>query len=146
MGSATDGHHTAGVRHSAGAVGLGAVGVEQPAMSLLSEEIGRLTTIREHHRRLAARLLLVSLATLLVGAVGTVVMFLAERHAQGTQIHSIGGAAFFTATQLLTVSSSMTNPLTPAGRVADVVLEGWAVVVVAGSAGAIASFFQSSDR
>ena len=115
-------------------------------MSLLSEEIGRLTTIREHHRRLAARLLLVSLATLLVGTVGTVVMFLAERHAQGTQIHSIGGAAFFTATQLLTVSSSMTNPLTPAGRVADVVLEGWAVVVVAGSAGAIASFFQSSDR
>jgi len=32
-----------------------------------------------------------------------------------------------------------------AGRVVDVFLEVWAVIVVAGSAGAIASFFQSAD-
>ncbi len=115
-------------------------------MSLLGEEIGRLTTVGEHHRRLAARLLLVVIATLAIGLVGTVVMFFAERHAKGTQIHTIGQAAFFTATQLLTVSSSMTNPLTPLGRLVDAVLEGWAVIVVAGSAGAIASFFQTSDR
>jgi hypothetical protein len=115
-------------------------------MSMLGEEISRLTTVGEHHRRLAARLLLVVVATVLVGTIGTVVMFLAERRAHGTQIHTIGQAAFFTATQLLTVSSSMTNPLSPVGRAADVVLETWAVIVVAGSAGAIASFFQSSDR
>ena len=44
--------------------------------------------------------------------------------------------------QLLTVSSQLKNPLTATGRVTDVVLEIWAVLVVAGSAGAIADFFQ----
>ena len=48
--------------------------------------------------------------------------------------------------QLLTVSSQIKNPLTAWGRVVDVVLEIWAVIVVAGSAGAIASFFQTADR
>ena len=115
-------------------------------MSLVGEEINRLTTVGEHHRRLAARLLLVVICTAIVAAAGTVGMFLSERHAQGTQIHSLGSAAFFTISQLLTVSSSMTNPLSPAGRVIDVLLEAWAVIVVAGSAGAIASFFQSADR
>ena len=48
--------------------------------------------------------------------------------------------------QLLTVSSQIRNPLTAGGRVVDVGLELWAVIVVAGSAGAIASFFQAADR
>ena len=47
--------------------------------------------------------------------------------------------------QLLTVSSQLKNPLSSAGRIVDIFLEIWAVVVVAGSAGAIASFFQSHD-
>ena len=64
----------------------------------------------------------------------------------GSQIRTIGQAFFFSTVQLLTVSSQMPNPVTPVGRVVDVVLEVWAVIVVAGSAGAIASFFQSSDR
>jgi hypothetical protein len=67
-------------------------------------------------------------------------------HPSSTEIYTIGQALFFVTTQLLTVSSSMANPLTVAGRVVNVVLELWAVLVVAGSAGAIASFFQSSDR
>ena len=60
--------------------------------------------------------------------------------------HTPGQPAFFTETQLLTVSSSMNNPLTPTGRFVDVILEAWALVVVAGSAGAVASFCQSIDR
>jgi hypothetical protein len=47
--------------------------------------------------------------------------------------------------QLLTVSSQIKNPVTPWGRAVDVVLELWAVLVVAGSAGAIAAFFTSAD-
>jgi hypothetical protein len=47
--------------------------------------------------------------------------------------------------QLLTVSSQVRNPFTPGARIVDVGLEVWAVIVVAGSAGAIASFFQSAD-
>ena len=46
--------------------------------------------------------------------------------------------------QLLTVSSQLKNPLTTVGRVTDVVLEVWAVLVVAGSAGAMADFFQNA--
>ena len=114
-------------------------------MSLIGEELGRLTTVGEHHRRLAARLALVVIATLVVDAVASVIMFFAERHAKGTQISTIGQAAFFVTTQLLTVSSSMTNPLTPAGRIVDVLLEVWGVLVVAGSAGAVASFYRSAD-
>ena len=97
----------------------------------------------ERHRRLLARLALILLATLVVDAVGSVLIYFFERHAQQTEITSFGDAVFFTTVQLLTVSSQLKNPLTSAGRVVDVVLEVWAVVVVAGSAGAIASFFQS---
>jgi hypothetical protein len=62
-----------------------------------------------------------------------------------TDIHSVGDALFFTTVQLLTVSSQIKNPLTVGGRIVDVILEIWAVIVVAGSAGAIATFFQSAD-
>jgi hypothetical protein len=72
-------------------------------------------------------------------------MFLLERHEKGTQIATPGQALFFTTVQLLTVSSQIKNPLTPAGRVIDVLLELWAVTAVAGSAGAVASFFQTGD-
>ncbi len=115
-------------------------------MSLLGEELTRLTTVEERHRRLLARMLLVVIATLVVAALGTVAVYVAERHAAGTQIHTFGQAAFFTITQLLTVSSSMKNPITPAGRAIDIALESWAVIVVAGSAGAIASFLQTGDQ
>jgi hypothetical protein len=114
-------------------------------MSTIGEELSRLTTVEEHHRRLAARLVLVAGATLILDVAASLVMFVAERHAGGTQIHTIGQAFFFVTTQLLTVSSSMANPLTVLGRIVDVILELWAVLVVAGSAGAIASFFQSCD-
>jgi hypothetical protein len=48
--------------------------------------------------------------------------------------------------QLLTVSSQIRNPFTPLGRIVDIVLEIWAVLVVAGSAGAFAAFLQDADR
>ena len=47
--------------------------------------------------------------------------------------------------QVLTVSSSLKNPLTVAGRVLDVVLELWAVFVITAVAGSFASFFHSGD-
>ena len=99
----------------------------------------------ERHRRLFSRLLLVLLATLAIDAVGSVLVYFLERHAKGTDVKTVGDAVFFTTVQLLTVSSQLKNPLTPGGRVVDVFLEIWAVIVVAGSAGAIASFFQTAD-
>ena len=60
-------------------------------------------------------------------------------------LESIGDAAFFTAAQLLTVSSSMPNPVTGAGRVIDIALEMWSVFVITAVAGSFATFFSSGD-
>ena len=120
-------------------------GWDDPYVSAIGEELGRLLTYQEHHRRLLARLALIVIATAAVDLFAAVALYLLERHAKGTEIKTLGQAAFFTTVQLLTVSSQMKNPLTVPGRVIDVALELWAVTVVAGSAGAIATFFQSSD-
>ena len=48
--------------------------------------------------------------------------------------------------QLLTVSSQITNPLTSGGRIVDVVLQAWAVIVVASIGGSFAAFFLSGDN
>jgi hypothetical protein len=109
-------------------------------------ELRRLATWEERHRRLVSRLLVVLAATAVVDAIGTVLVYVFERNVKGGDIHTFGDALFFTTVQLLTVSSQIRNPLTPAGRIVDVVLEIWAVIVVAGSAGAIATFFQSADN
>jgi hypothetical protein len=114
-------------------------------MRALRDELDRLFSFEERHRRLAARLALLALATVVVDLVGSVVMYLLEHAAKGTEIATLGQAVFFTTVQLLTVSSQIKNPLTPAGRMVDVILELWAVIAVAGSAGAVASFFQSGD-
>jgi hypothetical protein len=111
----------------------------------LRDEVGRLLSYEEHHRRLVARLSLVVIATGIVDLIGAVTMYALEHEVKGTEIKTFGQAVFFTTVQLLTVSSQIKNPLTAVGRVVDIALELWAVVAVAGSAGAIASFFQSCD-
>jgi len=102
------------------------------------------------HHRLVSRLGLVVLLTLAVDLVGTLLVYALEHGKAGTdvdiQIKTLFDAFFFTTVQLLTVSSQLRNPVTAAGRVVDVVLEVWAVIVVAGSAGAMAAFFQGADR
>jgi ion channel len=111
----------------------------------MPEEWRRILSWEARHRRLVDRLTFVITATLVVDLLATVGIYFLERHASGTEVKSFGDALFFTTVQLLTVSSQLKNPLTTWGRVVDVGLELWAVVVVAGSAGAIAAFFQSSD-
>lgn len=112
---------------------------------MMRQELGRLTTVSRRHRVLGTHLLLIVIATLVVDLVGTTFMYFLERHAPGTDIHSVFHAFFFTTVQLLTVSSQMKNPVTDAGRVVDIFMEIWAVLVVAGSAGAFANFVQSPN-
>jgi hypothetical protein len=112
---------------------------------MIREELKRLGTWEERHRRLFSRLLLVLMLTVLVDGIGTVLVYFFERNVTQTDVHSLFDAFFFTTVQLLTVSSQIKNPLSVAGRVVDIFLEIWAVLVVAGSAGAIASFFQTGD-
>jgi len=118
---------------------------EAPFVGAVSEELRRLSSFEERHRRLLARLTLVVAATAVVDACGTAVIYFLERHAHGTEVQSVGQAFFFTTVQLLTVSSQLKNPITPAGRALDIALELWAIIVVAGAAGAIAAFFQNAD-
>jgi hypothetical protein len=112
---------------------------------MIGEELRRLMTWEERHRRLVSRLMIVLGLTIVVDAIGTMLVYFFERDVKPTEIHTVFDAFFFTSVQLLTVSSQIKNPLTLAGRILDLFLELWAVLVVAGSAGAIASFFQTGD-
>ena len=93
------------------------------------------------HRHLGERLKAIALATLGVDAIGSVLVYLFERHADRTEITNFGDAAFWTTTQLLTVSSQLPNPISTGGRIVDVFLQIWAISVVASLAGAFGAFF-----
>jgi hypothetical protein len=106
------------------------------------DESSRLFTYSDHHKRLVFRIFLVIAITAVIDLCCSFAIYYLERHGPQTEIKSWGQALFFTTVQLLTVSSQLKNPVTPGGRALDVFLELWAVLVVAGSAGAIAAFYQ----
>ncbi len=112
---------------------------------MLREELGRLGKWEERHRRLVARMGLAFGLTLLVDAVGSVLVWKLESNVRRGDIHHFGDAVFFTTVQLLTVSSQIKNPLTAWGRVVDVILEIWAIFVVTAVAGSFAAFFSTGD-
>jgi hypothetical protein len=112
---------------------------------VIREELSRLFTVGERHRRLFARLVIAFGLSTVVFAVCTVLIWVFESGQKGGNINGIGDAAFFCAVQLLTVSSSMTNPVTSAGKIIDVGLEAWAIFVVTAVAGSFATFFSSGD-
>jgi hypothetical protein len=112
---------------------------------VIREELSRLFTIGERHRRLFARLVIAFGLSVVVFAVCTVLIWVFESGQKGGNIHGFGDAAFFCPVQLLTVSSSMTNPVTSVGKIIDVGLEAWAIFVVTAVAGSFATFFSSGD-
>jgi hypothetical protein len=112
---------------------------------VIREELGRLFAFEERHRRLLARLVIAVGLTLLVAVVGSILIYHFESGKKGSDVHGFGDAVFFTLVQLLTVSSSVKNPITGAGKVIDVALEAWAIFVVTAVAGSFASFFTSGD-
>jgi hypothetical protein len=93
------------------------------------------------HLHLRSRIVAVTAATILVDAVASVLILLFERHAHGTEITNLGDALFWTSTQLLTVSSQLPNPITAPARVLDVLLQAYAISVVAVLAGSFGAFF-----
>jgi len=113
---------------------------------MIREELRRCTHWEERHRRLISRIVIALGLTLVVDVGASIVMWLLESDARGTDIHGLGDAFFFSTAQLLTISSQLKNPVTVAGRVVDITLEVWAVVVVASLGGSFASFFTSGDR
>ena len=95
------------------------------------------------HQFLRSRLTFLIVTTLALDLVASVLMYLLEHDARGTDFHTFGGALFWVSAQLTTVSSQMSNPVTPAGRVLDLFLELWAISVVATAAASIAAFFHA---
>jgi len=83
--------------------------------------------------------------TVVVNVVGALLIWNWESGIKGSDIHGFGDALFFTSVQVLTVSSSLKNPLTGIGKTVDVVLELWAIGVVTAVAGSFLTFFASGD-
>jgi len=83
---------------------------------MLGEELRRMITWSERHRRLLARVIIALCVSVVVDLVCS------------------------------TVSSSYKNPVTNAGQIVDVVIEVWGIFVVTAIAGSFASFFMSGDQ
>ncbi len=113
---------------------------------MLPEELRRLITWSERHRRLLARVTIAFCLSLVVDLVCAALMFSFESGLEGSDIHGFGDALFFSTVQILTVSSSAKNPVTHAGQIVDVALEFWAIFIVTAIAGSFASFFSSGDQ
>jgi hypothetical protein len=98
------------------------------------------------HRRLRDHLVTIIVVTGGADVLCAIAGFLLERHAQQTEIKTFGSAVFWTTTQLLTVSSQIKNPITVGGRILDVLMEIYAITVIAGLAGAIGGFLQKRGQ
>jgi hypothetical protein len=98
------------------------------------------------HRRFREHLLTMLIVTVGVDVVCTIAAFMLERDAPQTEVRTFAGAAFWVSTQLLTVSSSIKNPVTVGGRILDVFMEVYAITVVAALAGAFGSFLQKRGQ
>jgi len=113
---------------------------------MVREELRRLVTWGERHRRLLARIVIAFCLSAVVDVAAAVLMWSFESGLKGSSIHGFGDALFFATVQIVTVSSSYANPLTRAGQIVDVVLELWGIFVVTAVAGSFASFFLSGDQ
>src|SRR3984893_8149621 len=82
------------------------------------------------HRRLREHLGTIIVATVGVDLLCAILAFLLERNSPQTEIKTFGSAAFWTTTQLLTVSSQIKNPISTGGRVLDVFMAIWGITGV----------------
>lgn len=114
-------------------------------MFSLPEEWRRTLSWGQRHRLLVMRLTLLLTLTLLIALVGTVAVYFLERHVPGTEIRTVFDSFYFAMVQLLTVSSSLKNPLSTGARILNILFEMWGVLFVAGTAGSVATFFLSDD-
>ena len=92
---------------------------------MVAEELRRLSTWEERHRRLLARILIALGLSVIVDLAGALIAWQFEAGVKGSDIHGFGDAIFFSTVQILTISSSLKNPVTAAGKVLDVALEAW---------------------
>jgi hypothetical protein len=115
--------------------------VQQPVRAGSQEVLKVARGVTPTHYHLRSRLIFIVVATVILAAVASVLVFFFERHADGTGITTFGDSLFWTSTQLLTVSSQLPNPLSTPARVLDIFLQAYAISVVAMLAGSFGAFF-----
>jgi hypothetical protein len=98
------------------------------------------------HEHLRDRLVAIVVATVGIDLICAALTLVFEHGAKETEINNFGSAIFWTSTQLLTVSSSITNPISAPARVLDVLMEAYAITVVASLAGSIGAFMVRRAR
>jgi hypothetical protein len=96
---------------------------------------------RTETKRIIRRLALLLLATVVAALLGGLAMYLLERHAHDSDIKSYELAVFWSASQLLTLGSSLDNPVTAAGRILAVAMDVYAVVVIGTISGTLGAYF-----
>jgi hypothetical protein len=92
------------------------------------------------HGRLRDRLAALAFTTIVFDLVCGVLAYVFEHGQAHSQIRSFGSAIFWTTTQLLTVSSSLINPISAPARILDVVMEMYAITVIGTLAAAFGAF------
>jgi hypothetical protein len=97
------------------------------------------------HYHLRHRLLIIFGATAVFALLCTLVIYLTEHHAAGTEIRSLFASFLFTTSQLLT-GSSVANPTTDLGKILELVFDLWAITVVASLAGSFGAFFHARSK
>lgn len=97
------------------------------------------------HYHLRRRILIIFGVTAVFAVICTVIVYLTEHGAKGTEIHSLFDAFLFATSQLLT-GSSVANPTTDAGKVLELVFDLWAITVVASLAGSFGAFFHARSK
>jgi hypothetical protein len=97
------------------------------------------------HYHLRRRIFIIFGATAVFAVLSTLIVYLTERHAKGTEIHSLFDSFLFTASQLLT-GSSVANPSTDLGKVLELIFDLWAITVVASLAGSFGAFFHARSK
>lgn len=98
------------------------------------------------HARLRDSLVVIAVASIGIDVICAVLALVLEQGAKQTQIASFGSAIFWTSTQLLTVSSSMQNPISVGGRILDVAMEAYAITVLASLAGSLGAYMVKRGR
>ena len=97
------------------------------------------------HYHLRRRLTIIFGATAVFAVICTLLVYLVEHKAHGSEIHSLWDSFIFTTSQLLT-GSSVANPSTDLGKVLELVFDLWAITVVASLAGSFGAFFHARSK
>ena len=97
-------------------------------------------------RRFRNHIAVLAFYTAAIWVICTIAMYFFEHHARGTSIHNGWEAAYWTASQMTTVGSNYTNPISTPAYVLDILLKVYAVVVVATLAGSLGAFFVHRGR